>query len=97
MENPEISESAEEVLLFYPGDFTEENDLYDQNEDDYDFDEDESYDDGIAGSSKQDEDWEYGYEDDSDELTNQETGSSAFQQEIEDSLQETEDYDAIDD
>ncbi|MBN2656452.1 MAG: hypothetical protein JXR86_05275 [Spirochaetales bacterium] len=97
MENPEMSESAEETLLFYPGgDFAEENDLYDENEDDYDFDEDESYDDGIIGSSKLDEDWEYGYEDDSDDPS-QETAYSSFEQEIEDSLQETEDYDELDD
>jgi len=95
MENPQLSEPAEESLFFYPGDFTEENDLYDENEDDYDFNKEDSYDDGIAGS-KQDEDWEYGYEEDSDE-TAPETGLSAFEEEIKDSLQETEDYDALDD
>lgn len=95
MEDPELSLSSEETLYFYPGDFTEENDLYDENEDDYDILEDDSYDDGIAGS-KPDEEWDAVFEEESEE-TNQETSLSAFEQELKDSLPETEDYDRLDD
>jgi hypothetical protein len=95
MENPELSDSSEEILYFYPGDFSEENDLYDENEDVYDIHDDDSYDDGIEKSSP-DDDWDAVFEEEP-EITNQETCLSAFEQELKDSLSETEDYDKLDD
>lgn len=95
MENPELTDSVTTGLYFFPADFNEEYDDYDQTEDDYDFNKEDTYDDGIAGSLN-DDGWEDGPDDDSEE-GDPETGISAFRDELEDSLQETEDYDALDD
>lgn len=93
MENPEISELVDNKLFFQPSEFNEENDIYDENEDDYDFNVEDSYDDGIAGSTH--DSWEEdGFEDETDESVSEADQSEA---QSEDSLQETEDYDALDD
>lgn len=95
MDNPEITDSYPTGLTFQPTDFNEEYDHYEESEDDYDFNEEDSYDDGIAGS-RQDDGWDEGDEEDGEEIS-PETGLSAFSDELEDSLQETEDYDELDD
>lgn len=95
MENSDLTESLIPGLGFLPTDFNEEYDHYDENEDDYDFIEDDDYDDGIA-ESRLDDGWEDTYEDENDEFF-PETGYNPDEEDMDDSLQESEDYDAFDD
>lgn len=82
MENPEISESTETILCFLPSEFSDEYDHYDENLDDYDLNEDDTYDDGIA-KSVQDDGWEENEEDDGEEYL-PETGPSDYDEDFED-------------
>ena len=97
MENSEIIEESELSFQLIHSEFNDENDHYDENEDDYDSNEDELYDDGIKDSDHDDE-----YDDDlSDELYPETATTIEIKtlqnEELEDSLDETEDYDNLDD
>ena len=103
MENSEIIEESELSFQLIHSEFNDENDHYDETEDDYDSNEDELYDDddGIKDSDHDDE-YDDEYDDDlSDELSPETATSIEIKtlrnEELEDSLDETEDYDNLDD
>ena len=100
MENSEIIDESESSVQYLLTDFNDEYEHYDETEDDYDLNEEDSYDDGIA-NSKIDDGYDDAFDEDSDE-TDSETAHSGEQRtsikkELEDSLQESEDYDELDD
>lgn len=100
MKNSEIIEKENTPLQIFFTEFSDENDHYDETEDDYDINEEDIYDDGIANSS-QDDGYDEAFDEDSDETipeaAHPENTHSPFKEELEDSLQESEDYDELDD
>ncbi len=97
MQNSKVIDESELLLQAINTEFNEENDQYDETEDDFDINEEEIYDDGIKNSNHYDE-----YEDDLTDETSVETAQPneirhLFKDELEDSLEEIEDYDNLDD
>jgi hypothetical protein len=79
---------------FFLSETNDENDDYDITVDDYDINEEDNYDDGIARSSSDEFD-EDAFDDDSDDLDSETVHSNM--DDIADSLQESKDYDELDD
>lgn len=95
MENSEIID--EQISdLFIIADFKDEDDDYDETEDEYDLNNEDSYDDGIAKTSIDDFEDDAFYED-SEEIDSETAPASSIKEELEDSIEESEDYDELDD
>ena len=100
MENSEVIEEIESFSQIYFSEINDENDQYDENEDDYDINEEDIYDDGIANSNiddTYDEVFDEDPEDFDSETVSACEADPSMHKELEDSLQESEDYDELDD
>lgn len=100
MEGSEIIEESISSIQAFLSDFNDENDHYDETEDDYDESEEDNYDDGIANSNHDEFDDgfddDYSEENDSEAVQPKEPGH-LLKKELEDSLQESKDYDELED
>ncbi len=100
MENSDITENSDPSLQLFFTDFIDEYEHYEETEDEYDHEEEDSYDDGIAKSFS-DDSYDEAFDEDSEDPTPETDQSSnnspSFIKELEDSLQESEDYDELDD